>query len=102
MLFCRECPLYSQERICAAHKLMTALGDGDAPLPHCGTRIVVPLKSIVSAAAGAAFIEGTHAASNAGASPGEPPRGFVRTTWLGGSAMPSFSFAYIAFMASKK
>ena len=59
----------------------------------------MPLKSIVSAAAGAAFIEGTCAACNAGAAPGVPPRGVVRTTWLGGSAVPSFSFAYIASIA---
>ena len=48
---------------------MSALGHGDAPFPHCGMRIVVPLKSIVSAAAGAAFIKGTWAACNAGAAP---------------------------------
>jgi hypothetical protein len=48
---------------------------------YCGTRIVVPLKSIVSANTGAALIGGTCVACNAGASPGMPR--VVRTTCAG-------------------
>ena len=59
----------------------------------------VPTKPIWSPAAGAATKGGTLAAVMAGAAPGTPPRGVVRTTWLGGSALPDFKWAYIASIA---
>lgn len=59
----------------------------------------VPAKPIWSAAAGDATNGGTWAAVMAGAAPGVPPRGVVRTTWLAGSGAPFFRCAHIAFMA---
>ena len=58
-----------------------------------GTCSEVPLKPIWSATAGVAENAGTLAAVIAGAAPGVPPRTVVRTTWLGGSAVPLFRFA---------
>ena len=72
------------------------------PDPQFGTLIVDPLTAIAFPAAGATAIGGTLPAVMAGAAPGVPPRGVVRTTWLGGSAVPFFSFAYIAFIAGPK
>jgi DNA-binding transcriptional LysR family regulator len=52
-----------------------------------GTRIVVPVISMRSPAAGVAAIGGTLlAAIGLGASTA-PPRGVVRTTWFGGSLL---------------
>ena len=67
-----------------------------------GTVSEVPLKPIALAAAGVATKAGTLLALMAGAAPGVPPRGVVRTTWLSGSAVPDFRWAYIASMACTK
>src|SRR5450755_2912135 len=50
---------------------------------------------IWSPAAGAALMGGTFARVIAGAAPGVPPRGTVRTTCDGGSAVLLFNRAYI-------
>ena len=50
-------------------------------------RISPSLTSMVLAVLGRATKGGTWAAVMAGAAPGWPPRGVVRTTWLAGSAV---------------
>ena len=59
-------------------------------------------KVIWFAALGAAAIGGTLAAVIAGAAPGVPPRGTVRTTCDGGSGTLCVRCAYIASIALMK
>ena len=54
---------------------------------------------IVFAIAGVAVILGTLAVVIAGAAPGVPPRGIVRTTWLGGKGVEFLSLAQTMSMA---
>lgn len=58
-----------------------------------GTETVLPLTVIALADVGVVTNVGTFAVVIAGAAPGMPPRGVVRTTCDAGSAVPLFRFA---------
>lgn len=60
------------------------------------------LKVIRSVLAGEAWMGGTLAMLIAGAAPGVPPRGTVRTTWLGGSGVPFLRWLYMRSIASSQ
>ena len=60
---------------------------------YSGTATVLPLTEIAFAATGVVTKFGTFDAVIAGAAPGTPPRGVVRTTCDAGSAVPFFRFA---------
>ena len=65
-------------------------------------RNVDPLKRIKFDSTGAGAIGGTFAGVIGGAAPGVPPRGAVRTTWLGGNGVPSRKCRYMRFTAWTK
>src|SRR6476620_8118566 len=64
-----------------------------------GTAMAPAVMAITLAAVGVAAGGGTLAALMAGALPGVPPRGTVRTTWLGGRALPLARWSYTASSA---
>ena len=70
-------------------------GTSVKPESQSGIVNVFALNVMASAAAGVVAIGGTLADVIAGAAPGVPPRGMVRTTWLGGNAVPFLRFAYM-------
>src|SRR3990167_2955373 len=67
--------------------------------PQSGMAMAPAVMAMALPVTGVAASGGTLAAVMAGAAPGVPPRGTVRTTWLAGSALPVVRCSYTASSA---